>query len=268
MARLVIQRTARGEDPVAWRAALEAFDRSRATVLKREGGNAVYRARVMGREVVIKVRESRGLKELLKRWAGSSRGARHWRGAAWLIEHGILTARPFALATDGAREWLVLEALKGKTLLQHIADRDLTVKEEHEVARRLGRQMSDISLTDRFNRDHKPSNIILVRGTGGYSPAVIDCVAIRRGLQNSWRMMHALAVEPLGLGILPRRALRARVIYEFCRAWFEGEWERAPGDGRRRARLNRRMEWRILEGSLRKHGDPVPRVNPLDAEGE
>lgn len=263
-----IQRLAPGESAALWTKALIAFDAGSATVLKKEGGSAVYRTRLLNRDVIVKAREMRGLKDRLKLWTGKTRGHRHWNGAAWLMSHGLATARPYVLATENrdgvSREWLVLELLPGKTLLQHIADRDLSVKQEHEVARTLARQIAALTGMGRFNRDHKPSNLILMSDSDKFAPSIIDCVAIRPGKDGTVRMLHALAVEPLGLAILPRRALLARVVHALVEAEHAGVT--ASLTARRLARwASRRAYWGIVSNSLHEHGDARPQTNPLSS---
>jgi serine/threonine protein kinase len=219
----------------------------------------VYRAEALGREVVIKIRSRRGVIERLKLAARGSRGFREWHGASRLIELGFQAARPLVLAHNGHREWLVMEAVPGKTLLRHTADRDLHVSEEHAVARELGRHISALRKAGWFNRDFKPSNIMV-----GLDRSIIciDCVAIRRGGDAPHRMLHALAIEPLGLGMLPRKALLARVVWSMVEADFEGSNEDA-GALRMAKWATRRAFWRLVQESLRRHGDPTPRTNPL-----
>jgi tRNA A-37 threonylcarbamoyl transferase component Bud32 len=244
----------------AWEDALRGFDAGSARILKAEGSSRVFRAPMLGRDVVIKVRELRGIAERVKWAAGAARGFRHWRGATWLMDHGFGTARPLVLASDGSREWLVMEAIEGKTLLEHIAARDLTVREEHALAKEVGRHVSAMRKAGWFNRDFKPSNV-MVR-LDRRSIACIDCVAIRRGGDGAVRMLHALAVEPTGLGVLPRKALLARVVWSMVEADFEGNQEGV--EAVRLARwATRRAFWRLVRESLRRHGDPTPRTNPL-----
>lgn len=260
--KLEVSRIATGEDPGAWVESLRGFDPARATILKREGDSGVYRAALRGRDVVIKTRALRGV-DRVKLMLGHSRGARHWRGAEWLAGRGIATARPYVLAIERAsgvaREWLVLECLSGRTVLRHIADCDLSVREEHALARAIAHQVFALSSAGRFNRDHKPSNIIAAPD----GPAIIDCVAIRPGKGGAQRMLHALAVEPLGLGLLPRRALMARVVHGLVAA------EHARGAGFPPAaqwlarRAARRAYWSLVAESLRRHGDAKPRTDPL-----
>lgn len=146
-----------------------------------------------------------------------------------------------------------MEALPGKSILQHLADRDLTTRQEHAVAAAIG---SDIALLARHvlqNRDHKPSNLIL---TNPAKPAIaiIDCVAIRRGIRAD-RMLASLVIEPSGVGLRPRRALMMRVIRECAR--------NAPDilEGGHRRWV--RELWRRVAAIVQAHGDPTPRVNPL-----
>lgn len=261
-----ILRLGHSETAPAWTEALAAFDAGSATVLKREGGSAVYRTRMVNRDVVVKVREMRGIKERIKLWADNTRGLRHWNGAEWLMSQGIATARPYVLAMEkrpeGMREWLVIRLLSGKTLLQHIADRDLSVTQEHELAREVAKQVAALTKAGRFNRDHKPSNVMVVPGPSGLAPAIIDCVAIQPGTDGTQRMLHALAVEPLGLGILPRRALCARVVHALVEAEHAGV--EAPPEAMRLARwASRRGYWKLVVDSLHRHGDSRPRTDPL-----
>ncbi len=244
---------------------MRTFDASRATVLKQEAGSDVLLATLLGKSVVIKRSLRRGLGDRLKWMTRASRGHRQWRGAEWLQEHGFGTARPLVLAYEPgrpAREWLVLEALSGKTLLQHIADNDLCVREEHAVARAVGRQVSALIKSGRFNRDHKPSNLIVLRTAEGFSISIIDCVAIRRGKDGAVRMLHALAVEPTGLGVLPRRALLARVVASMVESDF-ARLDAALPEVRLARWASRRAIRDLVIGSLHRHGDPTPRTNPL-----
>ncbi|MBX3375973.1 MAG: hypothetical protein KF678_03100 [Phycisphaeraceae bacterium] len=259
--RFRIDRIGAGERREEWRRALGAF--LPEETLKKEGAAWVYRGRMLGREVVVKVRELRSLADRLKVALGAGRGRRHWRGASWLLEHGFATARPLVLAMErgsAAREWLVMEALPGASLLRHIADADLGVREQHGLARAVGRQVAALCAAGRFNRDHKPSNLIVSRRGGEFVVSIIDCVAIRRGRDGAVRMLHALAVEPTGLRILPRRAVLARVIAAVVEAEYGGRDRREAKSAMRGAR---RAYWGLVMESLRRHGDATPRTNPL-----
>jgi hypothetical protein len=235
---LRLVRLGAGEDARAWHEALARPGWLREpTSLKEEGGAWVRRGLVrvgtQDRDVVAKCRPLRGASERAKCALGLGRGDRHWRGAGWLLAHGFRTARPLVLARsqpDGPPcEVLVMEALGGKSVLAHLADRDLTARQEHAVARELGRMIVRLSRLHRYNRDCKPSNLIVSRVDGRSAEvAMIDTVAIRRaarrGAQGQAMMFAAMVIEPIGTGCSPRRTLMARVL---CEALAEEERSRA-----------------------------------------
>lgn len=243
-----------------WTAALAGFNPNHAQTLKVAVGAAVYRCTMLGRPAVVKIRLARGPIELFKLLTRTSRGHRQWRGALRLARAGVPTATPLALAVErsaaGPREWLVLEALPGRTLLAHTADVHagrgvLTVRAQHALAAAAGALVHALDRAGLCNRDLKPSNIVAMSlagpGGGGRGPslAVVDTVAIRPG-RDAARMLHALLVEPLGVGAPPRLALRMRVLRSLTADRHE-----------------RRGLWRAVERSLAAHGDPTPADNPL-----
>ncbi len=253
-------RTAPGEDGRAWAAALSdpAWE-SNATLLKRDTTTTVHRATLRGREVVIKTwRLSAGAK--LKSLLASSRAHRHWRGAAWLAAHGFRTATCYALLRNPGTEVLIMEALPGKSVLHHLADRDLTVRQQHALAAELGRVVARFRARSDWrghahNRDHKPSNLIAT-SLDPPQVAIIDCVAIRHDWFDSdqpFRMLADLLIEPLGVGHPPRRTLMMRALLAYFR-----ELDTAPD----RAKALRHF-WQEVTDTIRAHGDPTPRVNPL-----
>lgn len=262
-----IVRTIRGEDAAAWRDALgDGAWMSSASELKAEGGSRVVGAAVRGRGVVVKVRELRGAWARLKCVLGRGKGDRHWRGAALLAGKGVATARVLALArarVDGAEsELLVMERVEGVTLLRVMAyvrsgaPGAPGVREQHALARAVGRQVAQMG--ELFNRDHKPSNL-MVEGIGGAEPRVvlIDCEGVRRAvIPGAARMFASLVIEPTGCGVPPRRGLMMRAL----RAWAEGAG--APASMKERRSMERMM-WAEAARVVAHHGDPTPRVNPL-----
>ncbi|MFM9994887.1 MAG: hypothetical protein ACKVU4_03695 [Phycisphaerales bacterium] len=286
-----VVRVAPGEDGGAWVAALSAvgWERS-ARVLKREAGAGVYRVAMVRRDAVLKFRDLHG-SDRLKGLFGATRAMRQWRGAAWLSTHGFRTARPYALLS-GTRmgvpaEALVMEGLPGKSVLMHLADEDLTIRQEHAVARELGRLTARMIAAGRYNADGKPSNLIVTRcdEDGGDRPveiAIIDCGALRLRSPLSHasslvRMLASLVIEPIGVGVRPRRTLMMRALTACIGATVErwlGKLGKLGADGRggsirgeprvrRAVREMRRTLWRRVERAVRDHGDPRPRVNPL-----
>ena len=249
-----VQRVASGEEARAWGAALATFDRAAARVLKDDAGAAVLAGTMLGREVVVKRWTLASLGARLKSAAGMGRADRHWRNALWLRERGIGTARCLALATErrgGAlARWLVMEYVPGPTLLELM--RSGRSRRQHAAAREVGRQLADFAAVRAFNRDHKPSNLIVRDVGGGLDSAVLDCVAIRRGRRPE-RMLASLVIEPSGCGVPVRSALAMRVLGSFL-------GDDRP-DGAARAIRNRL--WAAVSERVRAHSDPRPRVNPL-----
>ena len=279
----------------AWRdrkAALARFatsfrlDPSAGTVLKAEGHSFVVQVALEGTELIVKWRELVGLRDRAKNLLRASRGFRQWRGARRLQRAGIPVAGPIALLTqygdaDAAtrptallpakawpREWLLLEVAPGKTLLRHLADRDLSIRDEHALARAVGVQVGAMLTANVCNRDHKPSNLIVTFDEGVPIVTLIDTVAIRRrgNPGEMARMLATLLIEPIGVGAAPRGALAFRVLRDACAAWLEHTLARplgtAKGDKKALRAMVRSMARRV-DQYIRTHGDPTPKVNPL-----
>lgn len=262
--RVRVVRVHRGEDASKWAAALgDGGWAQGSSVLKADGASWVRRGTLLRREVVVKCRE-------LSAWArvkcalGRGKGDRHWRGAALLTGKGVSTARVLALVrarVDGREcELLVMEWVEGATLLRVMAEvhagRGLGVREQHALAREVGRQVAQMQ--ELFNRDHKPSNLIVMEGVGPRI-AVVDCEGVRRAaIPGAARMFASLVIEPTGCGVRPRRALMMRAL----RGWLDesGVAEEASA-AERRGML--RMMWGDVARVIAHHGDPRPRVDPL-----
>lgn len=227
-----------------------------AEEIKREKRTSVRRGTACGREVVVKTWAWTRLKDWLNALLGRTAGQRHWRGAERLRALGVESAACLALVRwregMGVRETLVLEALRGKTLLEHLDEMKrggsgLTFAERVELARAVGAQVKAMTTRGWFNRDHKPSNVIVV------SPArvcVIDTVAIKRDRERTGgaRMLTSLMLEPMGVRCVASRTMRMRVLLE------------ASGGASLKAR---KAAWRGIAERIEDHGDPRPRVNPL-----
>ena len=282
----------------AWSRGLAAWERGGhpGRELKHDAATLVMAAQMAGRPVVVKRWSLDGLSKL-KASLGAGRGQRHWAGAAWLARHKIATAPCLVLghAADAGRrrDYLVMECLDGPTVLEVLrgarrrdarempradagAGRDpgapaaqfggraIGIREELAIARELGRQISHMIAHGRFNRDHKPSNLIVVRRAGGMRVAVVDCVAIlplSRGGgagQAVERMLASLVIEPLGDGVPPRRSLALATLRAVLGL------ERGGGAAVRQAGKRRmRGLWMSIAARVSAHGDPTPKVKPL-----
>jgi tRNA A-37 threonylcarbamoyl transferase component Bud32 len=258
---LTIHRLAPGLDPAAWERELAAIDLEKCDILKRDGASVVVGARIAGREVVIKSAPRRGMIPGLRSWLGLSRDDRQWRGAVLLFKAGVPTARPLALATRGserqAEGLLVLERLRGPTLLEVLSRGGLSVREEHALAREAGRIAGRIELAGLTNRDAKPSNWI-VTSTDATRPglALIDTVGVHRGRAPE-AMLASMIIESIGLGCRPRRSLAMRCLQASLEVIRPVD---APPRWRHQAAVG---AWIMIEGVIKRHGDPTPRVNPL-----
>lgn len=251
-----------------WQGVIQRCQRGEAEVLKSDDGSSVLALPGASGSsgLVVKRWELRTLAARLKSDLQLSRAWRHWKGAARLTRAGVRTATCFAIARSReggvAVEWLVMDRLPGKTLLQHMADRDLTVKQEHALARTLGASLSRLAQHQTHNRDGKPSNWI-VTNPDRAEAAVVDTVGVSgtaflpAGLR-SWRVMLAsLAIEPKGCRCPARRSVQMRVVASFVEATplLKGNPQAM--------RVVRRRLWRAAALRIADHGDPTPKVNPL-----
>lgn len=284
-------RVAPGEDAAAWAGALQGAWLRGAQTLKNEPAGAgrsslawVRRARLLGQDVVVKCRGAGGLAERMKSVARRGRFERHWRGAERLAAVGVATARPLLLASgeQGGRrvEVLVMEALAGRTLLAHLAERDLSPGQERAVARALGLLLARLWLAGVFNRDSKPSNLLVTSAGApldgdGAGLAVLDCVGLRPGPRAGFSaplfaMLASILREPLGCGLRLGAAERQRVV----RAMLDEVWQREPGpDGAEMDLKNRWTHatseaiWSRVTQLLVRRPPQRPRVHPLEHGG-
>lgn len=253
-------------------------------LLKAGDHSFVAEALIGERRVVVKWREFSSLHDRAKSMFGASRAFRQWRGARMLMGAGIPAARPLALLVgNGERasmpgrrscsgEWLILERVPGKTVLHHLADGELAVRDQHALARAVGVQTGAMLRSGLSNRDHKPSNLIASFDDGVPIVTLVDTVAIRRrgNAGEMVRMLATLLIESIGVHAAPRGAIAFRVLRDACAAWLEGTLGRPLGShkGDRKAlRALVRSTARRVEQYIRFHGDPTPRDNPLERPG-
>jgi len=168
-------------------------------------------------ELVVKCERIRTSDHRVKARIGQSRLHRHWRGARWLTRRGFDTPECFVLfegcAAGDRIETLVMRFREGGSLLDHLLGDAEGGIDAGTCAEALGlhvRAMIDIG---RFNRDNKPSNLLI---TPHGTLVVLDCVAIRRCRPGSRaamaRMLASLAIEPTGVACTPRAALAWRAV--------------------------------------------------------
>ncbi len=236
-----------------------------ARVLKEHEGSRVFEADAVGACVIVKAWPVEGVRRRLQLLTATTRGHRHWQGAERLARAGVATARPLWLATAriDSRPVVVLamERLQGKTLLAHLTDGTMSEREAESLAGAVGEQVGAIVRSGLFNRDHKPSNLIVTGAVGSRpSVAVVDCVAVRRSrgrrLGPMARMIASLLIEPAGVGSpIPMRTVQ--VVFESAVA---SAFPLASDD------LRRRLTWvvvRLVGKRVAEHGDPTPLHDPL-----
>lgn len=247
--------------------------------LKRGQGTLVVRAKLDGVGVIIKKRDLATFRDRFKCRLRASRAFRQWRGARRLAAVGIPAARPLALLVRSRRstggppsEWLVLEDVPGTTVLHRLAERNLSVTDQHALARAVGVQVGAMLQAGLCNRDHKPSNLISAFEEGVPIVTLIDTAQIRRRMNAAEmvRMLATLLIESIGVNVTPRGAIAFRVLRDACAAWLEGTLARPLGShkGDRKAlRALVRTTARRVDQSIRFHGDPTPKDNPLHGAG-
>lgn len=193
------------------------------------------------RDVVIKSRPLADWRARCQSLLHNTQHHRQWRGARLLQARGLRAAQPLALlrarTDDGMQELLVLAPIEGRTLLHMMSDKALPLEREHATARQIGTLLASLEQARLWNRDCKPSNLMIHPESSGVT--VLDTVAIRPWRPAAMaRMLADLAREPLARGCLPRRALLMRAI--------------AAAVGSGRAQRSRRHElWRAAERRAR-----------------
>ncbi|GAB4549934.1 MAG: hypothetical protein Tsb0013_11460 [Phycisphaerales bacterium] len=244
-----------------------------ATVLKDTPGATVFDATLAGTPVVIKTMRLDGLADRVRADAGLSRLMRQWRGAQLLEKSGVRTAAPLVMCRgfgeDGAIvETLVIERIEGRSLLEHLRDRDLTDDEVRALTESMAVDLEAMWVRA-FNRDHKPSNLIVERTDTGVRAAVVDTVGVRRlrGLgagsnAKLARMLASLWIEAVGVGCPPSVREAYRLVCRVCDAPTP-KGGRKPGWSRRRSYGFARTMWALASDIVHAHGDPTPRDSPF-----
>lgn len=238
---------------------------SRAEILKQDERSSVLAGDSAEGPIVVKSLVLDRARDGISRLFGMTRLMRQWRGAERLAALGFHVATPMALwrgLDDRGRcvESFAMRRLEGRTLLQHLAARDLPAGAEEAAAMQAGSDIAMIARSGLLNRDHKPSNLLLLPRT--YAPngewgacriAILDTVGVRRersAVRAADRMLFSLIVECLGTGVAPRVRTKAAAL-------------RAARLGLGLPRSASRALRQSIEGRLARHGDPTPKVNPL-----
>lgn len=260
-------------EQLAWARAIAEFDEAKPRLVKQDGPVTVWRANLLAHDVAVKRWTLDSASTRLKAAARRSRADRQWHGARWLADHGLRTAAPVAVLADHASRWLITEWIDGPTVLERLAA-PAGPPDLDALADALGSQIAQLVNQGRFNRDHKPSNLILARGRAGPRSgpadriarsvppiAIVDTVAIRRvgpapgaRFRAAARMLASLVIEPTGVGHPPPAEWLARAAAACARGFRHP----APPHDQAAKRLAQMARRRID-----RHGDPTPRTDPL-----
>lgn len=233
-------------------------------MLKEDGPDSVYSAVAdpagLPREIVVKIHESRSLKDRFRAWTGSTRLRRQRLGAQLLQRAGVATAAPLAAGvgtnSNGECEWLVLESVPGKTLLAALDQ--ASPDQAASLARTLGELIRRMLMSPSpvFNRDQKPSNIIVA--DGGF--VIVDTVGVRAlssmpRERAAARMVASALIEPAGCEVRLPKTFAANIL---AGIGTQPQGGPNPFDSVALARVAT-----MVSAILREHGDPTPRINPL-----
>ena len=212
------------------------------------------------------------LADRLKLFVGLSRMQRQWRGAGELRHLDLAVNRPLVhgvstLAGKGV-EVLVTEFLPGTTLLHHLRDKSLSASDARHISRELARIIVAMVRRGRFNRDFKPSNLIVSEpdDRGARHIAQIDTVAIHRCNPARFdiapvRMLTCLMLEPIGCGCPPTTRQRLRLLRDVVTAWNDEHDATELDPEIRRGGIM--TLGKLVAAEINAHGDPRPRNNPL-----
>jgi hypothetical protein len=220
-------------------------------------GRGVWRAEMLGADVAVKARPMLGVLDRLRFRLGATDLSRACLGAAILNARGVYSPKVRVLAlvrVDGAwQEVLVTEWAGGRMLL------GLWVEGSDDDRRKLaalaGAAVGRLSSLCVFNRDCKPSNIVV----DGLEVGFVDVGGVRSSggdlAGELARMIGALGFEPTGVGARPTFD---EVVIGVRAALGAAGVEPAQ----------RRGVLKLVRELARAHGDPTPKDNPVAPAGE
>lgn len=231
-----------------------------ARIIKNDERSTVFSAEIAGYPVVVKTLALDRVKDRLRARFGRTRLSRQARGAARLESCGVHAIQPYAIVRGLTGEGEPVEALvmpraEGPTLLRAALDRTINPHTARELLDQIGADIAGMVRAGLYNRDHKPSNIILhTDERGAIQPVLIDTADIRRclakgGTRMMARMLAKLRIETIGTSVPVSIAEQVRVARSAQRS------------------SNRSGSLRELlievQGIIDAHGDPKPRHDPL-----
>lgn len=258
--------------PRVWAEAFERVDWSSAERLSDKPGRSVWRVTLDlpggAREIVVKVHTHRSVLDSVRSLFHLGRLRRQWRGAARLSRRGYRVARGLALLSGrgGGRglDVLVMESVPGTSLLGVMARGGLSVREEHLLAGTLGGLVSLLDEERLHSKDLKPSNIIV----DPVDPSLLTLIDSDTVGHRPAHPLLPLVIEAFGVGVLPRKALLARVVKSWAwREWLNRPFEIELDPDQRYERELARRAWKEIDELVARHGEAKPLHDPLGAWG-
>lgn len=231
-----------------------------ARVIKSDDRTAVLAGEAAGYGVVVKALALDRLKDRVRAVVRLSRHWRQARGSETVRDAGVDAPPVLAIVRgvdpSGHRvEALIMDRVDGPTLLRAASDRALSSRGQRLLLDRIGFGVGRLARQGVFNRDHKPSNLIVGSDEAGDPLLVlIDCADIRRAATSRALvgMLSKLLIEANGTGVSVSAREQVRVARAARR---EAEFDLPLGE--LLAQVRRDVE---------AHGDPRPKVDPLAFE--
>ncbi|MEO1534070.1 MAG: hypothetical protein AAFS11_00725 [Planctomycetota bacterium] len=257
--RVTILHLGEGESRQAWKEALADRPWESGTLIKKDGEREVRRASMLDSNVAVKIRPAERLRTALI----GNEHTKHVTAARLLARTRVQTAAVRCVARVAKQSVLVTGWLEGRTLLECLADSSEV--ERGELFRQVGGIVGMQLGGELFNRDNKPSNVIVISGAER-EMALVDIAGVRRVLTRTRRsairyvarMCSSLAIEPRGLGIavseVDLEAAAYAAVISYCSVFFTDEQV---------ADLCMRATALTLD-LVAAHGDATPKVNPLN----
>lgn len=229
------------------------------------------RARTEPRAVVIKIERLSSVRKRVQALFRKTKAHRQWRGALIAQHAGVRAAQALAVlhGRDAAGrhvELLVLEAIPGKTLLEHMDEvarsvSPLSVREQHRLAEAVGRFYVN-AIIAAANGDPKPSNVIVLNDAAEHDDvlsrfAFVDTTDVQATKGSPDWSLAMVQIESLGCRCPVRIGLRMRALRAFAAE------RKASAHDTRPLRTHMRGLIQTLTEIVGREHDHTPKDDPL-----
>ena len=234
-----------------------ALSHLKLQLLKDGGTRTVWKSALSDHSPVIIKCRSAGHFSFLRSTVGQSPMQNELRGLRSLALLNIPASKPIAYIRAAHCEAIVLSYVPGPTLLEVLSSRRLTIPQEISLCRAVASEICSLLRASYFNRDNKPSNLIVVGDFSSPSIAVIDAAGIKSSLGRTFAlrlMLASLYIEPHGTWNTVRNSLCMRMLVIISK-----ELGARSQDTRRESR----NLWRLVQNQVEYHGNPRPTHDPM-----